>query len=283
MTGPILVIGATGTVGSEVVKALREHNADIRAATRTPEKTIPGAKTVLFDFDKPLSIPKAFIGVEKVFILTPFDEKMVLQTRTIVNAAKNAHVKYIVKLSAVGADKPQGSLSKWHHDAEQAIIESGIPYTILRANGFMQNFSTTMAAQIKFEGKIYAPAGDAKVSFIDVRDIADAAAHAFLKEGHKNKIYTLTGPQSLTMKEIAEFFSDVLGKPITYVPLTDVQARDAYAKAHLPEWMSDALIDLYKFYRAGGGAAVSKDVQTLTNRVPVNFRSFIEEHKNAWQ
>jgi uncharacterized protein YbjT (DUF2867 family) len=270
-------------VGSEVVKALREHNATILAATREPAKTIPGAKTVVFDYTKPLTVNKAMIGIEKVFLVTPFDENMVQQTRTVLGAAKQHGVKHIVKLSAIGADTDAHQIAQWHHDAERALEESGIAYTHLRANGFMQNYTGQMAGSIKNAHAIYAPAGDAKVSFIDVRDIADAAATTLLKEGHENKIYTLTGPQALSHSDIAKTFTDVLGVTVTYTPITDAQARDGMIAQGMPEHVVDALIDLFRYYRTGDGAVTTKDVQQLSGRAPTNFRRFVEEFSSVWK
>jgi uncharacterized protein YbjT (DUF2867 family) len=133
-------------------------------------------QVVQLDYNKPDTLSAALIGVDKLFLLTPFQSNMVDLTSNLVNEAKKAGVKYIVKQSVLGADsEPAITPSRLHRQAEKIIEESGIPFTFLRPNFFMQNFVTLYSHFIKTQGAFYVPAGDAKASFVDVRDIAAVA------------------------------------------------------------------------------------------------------------
>ena len=179
MAETILVTGATGTVGSEVVKQLlssKGERKDIKAAARSANDSTfrnLGVQALELDYNKPDTLSAALRGVDKLFLLTPFQSNMVDLTSNLVNEAKKAGVKYIVKQSVLGADaEPAITTSRLHRQAEKIIEESGIPFTFLRPNFFMQNFVTFYSNFIKTQGAFYVPAGDAKASFVDVRDIA---------------------------------------------------------------------------------------------------------------
>ena len=230
MAETILVTGATGTVGSEVVKQLlsakgqKEENIIVKAAVRAAnEDTFRnlGVQAVELDYNKPDTLSAALRGVDKLFLLTPFQSNMVDLTSNLVNEAKKAGVKYIVKQSVLGADAEPGiTPSRLHRQAEKVIEESGIPFTFLRPNFFMQNFVTFYSNFIKTQGAFYVPAGDAKASFVDVRDIAAVAVQALSrnrssKNGeskHIGKAYDITGAEALSYGEAAEILSKEIGK-----------------------------------------------------------------------
>src|SRR5919199_1847951 len=215
MAETILVTGATGTVGREVVKQLlsakgerKEEDIIVKAAARSADDSTfrnLEVQAIELDFNNRSTLSAALRGVDKLFLLTPFQSNMVDLTSNLVNEAKNAEVKYIVKQSVLGADAEQAiTPSRLHRQAEKVIEESGIPFTFLRPNFFMQNFVTFYSNFIKTQGAFYAPAGDAKVSFVDVRDIASVAVHALIDDGqqqqqqHKGKAYTITGGEALS-------------------------------------------------------------------------------------
>ena len=243
MAETILVTGATGTVGSEVVKQLllsakgpKEENIIVKAAARAAnEDTFRnlGVQAVELDYNKPDTLSAALRGVDKLFLLTPFQSNMVDLTSNLVNEAKNAGVKYIVKQSVLGADAEPGiTPSRLHRQAEKIIEESGIPFTFLRPNFFMQNFITFYSHFIKTQGAFYVPAGDAKASFVDVRDIAAVAVQALLSGSSKNsesnhtrKAYDITGGEALSYGQTAEILSKEIGKTMKYVNISDEDAR----------------------------------------------------------
>src|SRR5919198_1537245 len=211
MAETILVTGATGTVGIEVVKRLLSAKGErgegedmiVKAAARsTNDSTFRnlGVQVVQLDYNKPDSLSAALRGVDKLFLLTPFQSNMVDLTSNLLNEAKKAGVKYIVKQSVLGADAEPGiTPSRLHRQAEKVIEESGIPFTFLRPNFFMQNFVTFYSHFIKTQGAFYVAAENAKASFVDVRDIAAVAVQvlsASSKNGESNytrKAYDITG------------------------------------------------------------------------------------------
>ena len=178
MTETILITGATGTVGSEVVKQLSAKGENIivkaaaRSATDNTFENLNRVQVVQLDYDKPDSLAVALKGVDKLFLLTPFQSNMVDLTSNLVSEAKKTKVKYIAKQSVMGADAEPGiTPGRLHRQAEKIIEESGIPFTFLRPNFFMQNFVNYYSNLIRSQGAFYMPAGNAKVSFVDVRDI----------------------------------------------------------------------------------------------------------------
>src|ERR687885_863358 len=212
MAETILVTGATGTVGIEVVKWLLSAKGErgegedmiVKAAARsTNDSTFRnlGVQVVQLDYNKPDTLSSALRDIDKLFLLTPFQSNMVDLTSNLVNEAKNAGVKYIIKQSVLGADAEQAiTPSRLHRQAEKIIEESGIPFTFLRPNFFMQNFVTFYSHFIKTQGAFYVPAGDAKASFVDVRDIAAVAVQVLNgnngESKHIGKAYDITGGEA---------------------------------------------------------------------------------------
>lgn len=139
-----------------------------------------------------------------------------------------------------------------------------------------------LAGSIKAQGAFYVPAGDAKVSHIDARDIARVAVKTLTTPGHEGRAYDLSGPQSLSYAEAAEILSRVLGKKVTYVAVTDDAAKAGMIAGGIPEFYADYLIDLNQAYRKGAGATVTSTVKDVTGREPVAFEQFVKEHASAF-
>lgn len=146
----------------------------------------------------------------------------------------------------------------------------------------MQNFVNHLAGSIKAQGVFYQPAGDAKISHIDARDIARVAVKTLTTPGHEGKAYDLSGPQALSYTEAAEILSRVLGKKVTYVAVTDEAAKAGMLSGGIPEFYADCLVDLYQFYRKGGGDGVTTAVKDVTGRAPITFEQFVKEHASAF-
>jgi uncharacterized protein YbjT (DUF2867 family) len=216
MTETILVTGATGTVGGEVVRQLAstDSKVNIKAAGHSLqelEKIIEDdrIKSTQIDFNEPETLRYALKSTDKVFLLTPFQSDMLQYSSNMLAEIKNAgDIKHIVKLSVMGAEfEPGGRL---HLQAEKMIEGSGIPYTFLRPNAFMQNFVNFYSHIIKEKGTLSVPAGDGKVSFVDARDIAAVAVQALIGNNdgkHNSKTYDITGPEAISYNDAVNIAS----------------------------------------------------------------------------
>ena len=287
-TAPALLItGATGNTGTELAKQLSAKGVPFRALVRSVENAgqlaaLPGIELVSGDLGDPDSLTAALKGIKRAFLLTNSSEQAETLQLGFVDAARQAGVQHIVKLSQLAAsiDSPVRFL-RYHAAVEQHIRASGIAYTFLRPNLFMQGllgFSSTIAAK----GMFFASIGEARVSLVDIRDIAALAAAALTEQGHEGKIYNITGPEALTHAEIAAQFSAVLGREIRFINVSPEEMRQAVIGVGFPLWQADGLIEDYAHYARGEAAAVTSDVQTVTGRAPRSFKSFIEDYKQAF-
>ncbi|MFN7975484.1 MAG: SDR family oxidoreductase [Acidobacteriota bacterium] len=277
----ILVTGASGTVGREVVSALAAAGAPVRAASRKGGAGPAGTESVAMDFGNPESIRRGLDGVDKVFLALGGVPNQAELESNVVRAARQAGVKHLVKLSVLGADSEGFSFAKLHRGIERAIESSGVPYTLLRPNGFMQNFVTFMGATIKGEGAIYQPAGMARISHVDVRDIAAVAAAALTSSGHEGKAYAITGPEALSYDDAAAMLTEALGKTVKYVDVPEAGYREGLLKWGIPADAADALIDLNRYYKTGNMAVVTTTVKDVTGHAPMSFSRFARDHAAA--
>jgi len=297
MTQTILVTGATGTVGSEVVKQLlsdkgqRERHEDIivKAAGKESALRNLGVQVVQLDYNKPGTLSAALRDVDKLFLLTPFQSNMVDLTSSLVNEAKNAGVKYIVKLSVLGADAEPGiTIRRFHRQAEKIIEESGIPFTFLRPTFFMQNFVKFYSHFIKAKGAFYVPAGDARASLVDVRDIAAVAVQALSgssKNGeskHIGKAYNITGGEALSYRQVAETLSKEIGKKVNYVNVSDEDARKGMKDMGADDWQITCMIEIFGITRAGYLSEISS-VEQVTGNKPLTFSQFARDYAGAFK
>ena len=278
----ILVTGATGNNGSEIVKRLAAQNIPVRAMVRDRSRAdviaLPNVEVVEGDFDRPDTLLSALSGVDRAFLLTNSSEHAEAQQLAFVKAAKQSGVAHIVKLLqfAAAADSPVRFL-RYHAAVEAAIQSSGMAYTFLQPNLFMQgllSFKSTIAAQNTF----YAAIGEAKVSMIDVRDIAEAATAALTGTGHEGKIYNLTGPQALSHSEAAHYLSDALGCKITFVDILPEKMLETLLSIHFRTWQAEGLIEDYAHYRRGEASVVASGVQDTTGKAPRSFETFAHDY-----
>jgi len=291
LTETILITGATGTVGSEVVKQLSAKGENIivkaaaRSATDNTFENLNRVQVVQLDYDKPDSLAVALKGVDKLFLLTPFQSNMVDLTSNLVSEAKKAKVKYIAKQSVMGADAEPGiTPGRLHRQAEKIIEESGIPFTFLRPNFFMQNFVNYYSNLIRSQGAFYMPAGDAKVSFVDVRDIAAVAVKSLINDNQqKGRAYNITGGEALTYGQVAEILSKAVGKKINYVNVTDQDARKGMKDMSMDEWTIKSMIELFEITRAGYVSEISPIVEQVTGNKPITFSQFAKDYAGAFK
>jgi uncharacterized protein YbjT (DUF2867 family) len=284
----ILISGATGTNGSEIVRLLSASGVPLRALVRNRAKAeplaqLPGVEIVEGDFDKPETLIPALEGVDKAFMLPPLLQNMVELQHNFIEAAKQAGVKHVVKLSAFGAD-PNSSImfGKWHGQSEKELEASGLAYTHLQPNGFWQN-QLAFGQSIASDGKFYLPSADAKISNVDTRDIAAVAAAVMREDGHEGKTYLITGPEALSYYECADIFSKLLGKPVTYVDVTPEDYKATLMQWGVPEWLADALNELFGIYRLGYGAVVTNVVAEVAKKEPITFEQFVRDHIAVFQ
>jgi uncharacterized protein YbjT (DUF2867 family) len=188
-----------------------------------------------------------------------------------------------VKLSAVGADSsaPEG-FGKWHGQAEELLKSSGLGWTILRPNFFMQNL-LGQAGAIAAQGAIYQPVGEARASFIDARDIAAVAARTLTDEGHEGETYVLTGPKALSYTDVAAKLSEATGRRVAYVAITPEQFREGALAQGLPEWLVSALERLNELAVSGEAEEVTDDVRRVGGREPKTFDEFARAHAAAFR
>ena len=285
MADRILIVGATGNIGSALVAELQRRKGAIFAGVRqTGKEESLGVPTILFDFEKPETMKEAFAKVDRAFLLLPLAEKMVEYGVRAVDAAKEASLSFLLKSSELGADPNSSKIAlRAQGTVDQYLKNSDIPWAILCPNFFMQNFALHYAPTIRERGGIFLPQGSGKISFIDVRDIAAVAAEILLAPNlHKGRAYNLTGPQALSNQEVALQLSAVVGKVVEYHPVGDEVAIEAMTKRGVSNWISEFVMSLHRHVREGQMEKVSSAVQEIIGRPPMDFAKFALDHTNVW-
>jgi uncharacterized protein YbjT (DUF2867 family) len=280
----ILITGASGNVGREVVKQALAVGLTICATFQSPDmaaKAPAGLEGVIMDYAKPETIRPALHGVEKIFLVGPPVRDLPALEANFIKEVRAAGGKHIIKLSALGGR--ESMFSSRHRDSEENIEASGLPYTFLRPNGFMQNLVNYNAGTIRSQNAFYGCQGNGAVSVVDIRDIAAVAVILLAATGHEGKSYALTGGEALTNGHVAEKISRVAGRKISYVDLPPSEFKKAILSAGTPEWSADALLDLQRLYREGKASLVTNEVERLTGRKPIIFDQFVRDYAFAFQ
>lgn len=276
MTGKILVIGSTGTIGTPLVKALLAKGESVKAASRTG-KAADGAEGVRFDYNDHATFADAFDGVDRLFLILAGGRLDAISALTpVVEEAARRKVK-IVFLSVFGVDADD---SIPYRQIELKIIASGVPYVILRPNWFADNFHSYWKAGIE-HGEIAVPAGEGKSSFIDVRDIADSAAAVLTSTAFDGKAFNLTGPGAIGYGEAAAIISQAIGKPVSYSPVSDEVFIGILTNAGVPKDYASFLASIFHPVREGWTSAVTGDVETLTGHAPRSLETYVADHLDA--
>ena len=285
MTSPssILVTGATGNIGQALIPLLSAAGAHVVAASHA--NAAPGgvpARAV--DFESARSLEQAFAGIDTVFLLFPLVPHKLELARRAVAAARAAGVKHLVRSSGAGADATAaGSLARLQGEIDDCIAASGIATTLLRPSSFMQNWIAYYAGMIK-SGTVYLPLAQGRVPYVDVRDIAATAAAVLLDPArHAGKVYTLTGPQALSVEEGLAEIGRATGRQAVYVPVSEEAAATSMRSMGQDEWTIDILASLNRAAAAGELAQTSGDVEAVTGRAPRSFAGFVHDHADAWR
>ena len=274
----ILITGASGSVGKTVLQEAIRQQSKVRAMYRSKEeaaKAPSGCEPVLADYSDKQSLRKALDGVTSVYVVcSPIPQLVELESNMLA-ACKEAGVKHVVLNSAMGAGDYGKSFPSWHRKVEDKLKETGMSYTILRPNGFLQNIVTYNASSIRAQGAFYAAMGDAKVSYLDVGDIAVVAVQALKGGAHAGKTYELNGPEALSNQELAKRISVVTGRTVNYVDIPESAQREAMLGLGMPEWQVTALLELQQYYKQGGGAKTDGLLQALIERAPVTLDQYL--------
>ncbi len=281
MSKKILVTGATGNIGGLVIPALIQGGAEVRAYVRDIEKASGlksvGAELAQGDYSNQVALNQAAEGVDAFLAITAPNPDAVVQGEAILSAALSSGSPYYVRISAIGAaaDAPTDN-GRLHHKSDEALISSGLTYTILRPHFFMQNLFGSVET-IKSDDNIYWGMGEGKMGMIDVRDISACATSVLLNDGHENKIYNPTGPDSISFNDVARIISDAFGKPVNYVPVSLDAVREAILGLGWGEWGAEVMVEYSRAYSENWGNFVNDDVEIMTGEKARGLEDFVNE------
>jgi uncharacterized protein YbjT (DUF2867 family) len=279
----ILVTGATGKVGSEAVRLLRQRDLPVRAMVRDPAKAGPlaagGAELARADLDVPGTIDTALAGVDTVILVSP---GVPAQELNVVASAVRQGVKYVIKVTSnASADSPIAR-RRAQAEIEAGLAASGLARTLLRANAFMQN-TLALAPAIKRTGGFGSSAGAGRVGMVDARDVAAVAAEvASAPQTHAGRTYRVTGPALISYADVAAVLSEVLGRPVEYRPASFAEDRAAMIQAGLPEPVAEMNAQAFSLIAEGDAAWLSEDVPALLGRPARSFAQFAADFAPAF-
>lgn len=283
MSRIVLITGATGNVSTALLSALRDSPLKLRALVRNPSKAgalqASGVEAFAGDLDDSSSLPRAFDGVDDLWLLTPPSPRAPENSMNALWAARQAGVKRVVRMSAVGAahDAPTRN-GRLHALSDQELQNSDMLWTILRPHFFMQNL-LGFAPSIAADGRFYLDLGSARLGMVDVRDIGEFAARVLMDDPqrHHKKIYTVTGPESITIDQAAESIAQVVGKPVQYVSVPHEVVRENLLNIGVPEWTVGLTIEYGAAYSTGWGDFTTSHFEEVTGKRARNFATFARE------
>ena len=282
----ILVTGATGKVGQEVVRQLATAGVPARALVRDPTRAshirLPGIEIVVGDLARPETLPAILAGVERIFLLTPAAPDQVELQSNALEAARRAGARRIVKVSVAGGPDAGTQIGRWHWATEKQIEASGLGFTFLRPTLYMQQI-LAYAPSIAANGSFSAPMGAGEIAVVDTRDVASVAVAALTEDGHDRRIYDLTGPEALSYDRMADAISDAIGKKVVYAHVPPDYTRKQMLADGLPRWLVDDMLVLSASFRDGYGAAVTSTVAEVTKHPPRSFRQFARDYANVFR
>jgi uncharacterized protein YbjT (DUF2867 family) len=277
-----LVTGATGNVGANAVRALRERGVPVRAFVRDGDRAAhmlgEDVELAVGDFGNREALERALWGTQRLFLACGNAPGQVEWECAAIDAAAAAGVDHVVKLSGPApAIASPLVFDHWHGQIEAHLQRSGLAWVLLRPSAYMTNL-LQHAATVEHQDALFAPAGAARISFVDPRDVGEAAAAALAGDDHAGRAYALTGPEAMTFKQIAQDLSLVVGRSIAYVDVPYDVAREGMHDAGVPPFVADAVVALFRAQRAGMMERTTDGVQALTGRPPRSFSRFAHDH-----
>jgi uncharacterized protein YbjT (DUF2867 family) len=282
LIGMILVTGASGTIGSEVFRRLTAAGGRPRAFVRDPLKARAlfgdAVEHIVGDLDRPETVDAGMEGVDRVFLLTRQSSRQLAQERHVIEAAVRAGVRHVVKLSVFRADERSPlRIARQHRQIECVLEQSGLPHTIVRPVFFMQN----LFAMVR-QGAIRTAAGGGRVAMVDARDVAAVAVDAIIGRNGDGRIYTLTGPQSLTFGEVAATITQQTGEPVRHEDIVPGAVRDTVESSGAEPWFARDMSRLHVMLAAGYEDVVTDDVRRITGTTPGTLAEFARDHAHAF-
>jgi uncharacterized protein YbjT (DUF2867 family) len=282
----ILITGASGSVGKTVLAEVARSGQEHRAMYRSKEEAIrapAGTDTVIADFADKASLAAALRGVESIYLVcSPIPDLVQLESNAI-EVCEAAGVRRVVLNSALGAGDYPKSFPSWHRKVEDKLKATKMAYCILRPNSFMQNVLAYFAPSIRTQGAFYSSMGNARTSYLDVRDIAVVAAKALHGGEHDGQTYQLNGPEALTYAEVADKITKHAKIATKYVDIPMEAQRKATLDQGMPEWQVTALLELQEYYTNGNGGVVDALLERLLGRPPVRMDAFLEEYAGEFR
>lgn len=281
----IVIFGATGTIGTPLVEALRTRGSTLRIVTgnaaRAPDLAGQGCEVAVARFDDPAALAQACKGAQKAFLVTPAHLDMRRWKANVIRAAAAAGVEHMVMSTGLGAS-PEARLTfgAWHSESQELLKKSGMGWTLIQPTYFMQNLmwqAGTIARDNVYLDDLGGP-----VAWVDAQDIADVAATALTGEGHLGKSYGLTGGEALDGDDIAALLSQSLGRPIARHPVSPDEARNRMIAAGMEPEVADAMIELASLAPKGYLAATETTIEQLLGRPPRRFSDFITRNAQAF-
>ncbi|HXZ79703.1 MAG TPA: NAD(P)H-binding protein [Terriglobales bacterium] len=281
----ILVTGASGNVGGAVLKQLIADKQPVKALYRSKSDAAAapaGVPVAIADFADRASFAAALEGIDRVLLVCgPIPQLVELETNAI-EVCRERRISQIVLNSAMGAGEFNSSFPSWHAKVEEMLKRSGVSYTIIRPNTFLQNIATYYSGTIRQQGAFYGSYGQAPIAYIDVRDIAAVIAAAISGGEHLGKTYELNGPEALTCDQVAAAISKKIGKQVRYVDLPPAEMKKSMLGLGMPEWQVDALLELQRYYREGGDGKTDSLVRNLIGRAPITLDQYLRENLAAF-
>jgi uncharacterized protein YbjT (DUF2867 family) len=276
----VLVLGASGNVGSALTRRLAADGVSVRAFydPSAPQRAAfpVGVREIHGSFDDAAALAAATEGADAVFLLTPPSPSQVAWQRAAIDAAVAAGVPRVVKLSAFesGADSPL-HMGRWHHDGELALRACGLEWAILRPQYFMQNLLPALRGALESGAWTGAARGNLRLGIVDVEDIAAVAAVMLTRAEHRDEALIPTGPAALSFEEMAAALSAAAGRPIPYRQRPAAEVAADFTARGWPAWHVE---DYLAIHGEAASALVTDDVAKVTGREPARFAAFLEEH-----